>query len=154
MVFVFGIDIPLVELIFVLTLTLIGLLGMLIYVVIKQHQLNKRLEIVLSKENVELKSLKDISKEEKSELKLLRLIRTELSQLLYSEEFYKKIESLLKKKKAKTKKEQIKTISNYVLSELIKARKTLRKSRSRRRTKRYGFPKEGGVKLEGVLYRK
>ena len=89
MVFVFGIDLPLVELIFVLTLMLIGLFGLLVYIIIKQRQLNERLEEILSKENVELKSLKTISKEEKSETKLLRIIRTELDKLIYGEALLK-----------------------------------------------------------------
>jgi len=124
MVFVFGIDIPLVELIFVLTLILIGLFGLLIYVTIKQHQLNKRLESILSKENTELKSLKEISHEEKSELKLLRFIRTELDKLIYGEELME-----LKGKE----KEKFKRIANKFWKEMIrigKAKKAAAKKRA------------------------
>jgi len=92
MVFVFGIDIPLVELIFVLTLVLIGLFGLMIYIIIKQYKLNERLEIVLSKENIELDSLKHITEEEKTEARLLRAIRAELDKLIYGKVQAKKLE--------------------------------------------------------------
>jgi hypothetical protein len=103
MVFVFGIDIPLVELIFVLTLVLIGLFGLMIYIIIKQHKLNKRLEIILNKENIELDSLKDITEEEKTEAKLLRAIRAELDKLIYGKAQAKKLEERKKIEQEKTK---------------------------------------------------
>ena len=74
MVLVFGIDVPLVELIFVLTLVLFLLLGLLIYLVVNQVKLNKRLELILRKENLELKDLKRIKKGERTEVSLLRRI--------------------------------------------------------------------------------
>ncbi len=85
MVFVFGIDIPLVELIFVLTLILVLLFALLIYIVVRQNQLNNRLMIILDKENIELDNLKEITKEEKTEAKLLGAIRTELDKLVYGQ---------------------------------------------------------------------
>jgi len=74
MVFVFGIDIPLVELIFVLTLVLALLLALLIYIVINQMKLNKRLKQIFEKENTELRDLKSIEDKEKTEIGLLRRI--------------------------------------------------------------------------------
>ncbi|MEE9525620.1 MAG: hypothetical protein V3V78_03385 [Candidatus Woesearchaeota archaeon] len=74
MVFVFGIDIPLVELIFVLTLILILLFSILIYLVISQSKLNKRLKEILGKENLELRGLKSIDEKERTEIGLLRRI--------------------------------------------------------------------------------
>ncbi len=74
MVFIFGVDIPLVELIFVLTLILIGLLALLIYLVVSQTKLNKRLKEILAKENLELKDLSNIEEKEKAEISLLRRI--------------------------------------------------------------------------------
>ena len=71
MVFVFGIDVPLVELIFVLTLILILLFALLIYVVIIQSKLNKRLKEVLRKENLELRGLESIEDKESHEINLL-----------------------------------------------------------------------------------
>ncbi|MBU0460421.1 MAG: hypothetical protein KJ597_06370 [Nanoarchaeota archaeon] len=52
MVFVFGIDIPLVEMIFVLTLILIVLLGLLVYLVIGQFRLKRDWSIMIKQENV------------------------------------------------------------------------------------------------------
>jgi hypothetical protein len=74
MVFVFGIDIPLVELIFVLTLILVLLLAFLIYVVIIQTKLNKRLKEILAKENLELRGLQSIEEKETTEISLLNRI--------------------------------------------------------------------------------
>ena len=83
MVFVFGIDLPLVELIFVLTIVLILLFGLQIYLIVSQYLLNEKLKTVIRKEDVELKRLNTLNKEEKSELTLLRTIRHELDKLLY-----------------------------------------------------------------------
>ena len=111
MVFVFGIDIPLVEMIFVLTLVLIGLFGLMIYIIIKQYRLNQRLGIILNKENIELSNLKDIRKEEKTEARLLGNIRNEIDKLIYGEIYGKKIESLMNTKKGKTNKNKVKRLT-------------------------------------------
>ncbi|MBW2996684.1 hypothetical protein KY332_05300 [Candidatus Woesearchaeota archaeon] len=74
MVFVFGIDIPLVEMIFVLTLILVLLLALLIYVVVILNKLNERLKEILRKENLELRGLKTIEEKEQTEIGLLRKI--------------------------------------------------------------------------------
>ncbi|MBU0469977.1 MAG: hypothetical protein KJ598_00620 [Nanoarchaeota archaeon] len=84
MVFIFGIDILLVEIIFVLTITLIVLLGLLIYLVIGQVKLKRELKKVISKENVELNALRKIEEEEKDNINLARTIKSELDKLLYS----------------------------------------------------------------------
>ena len=98
MVFVFGIDIPLVELIFVLTLILVLLFALLIYIMVKQNQLNNRLAVILDKENIELDNLKEITKEEKTEAKLLGAIRTELDKLVYGQKVAtKKVDKAIKK---------------------------------------------------------
>ena len=125
MVFVFGVDIPLVELIFILVLILIALIALMIYVIIKQNRLNQRLEVVLDKENMELDSLKKISKEEETESNLLRAIRSELDKLVYGEAYGKRLESLLKKKgrKGSTEKEKIKRMANAFWKEIFKVSK-------------------------------
>ncbi|MBW2981885.1 hypothetical protein KY343_03325 [Candidatus Woesearchaeota archaeon] len=128
MVFVFGIDIPLVELIFVLTLVLIGLFALMIFIIIRQNRLNKRLESILSKENLELTSLKKITKEEETEANLLRAIRTELDRVVYGEAYGKKLQALLKKKgrKEETEKEKIKRMANSFWKEIVKISKKQR----------------------------
>ena len=124
MVFVFGIDIPLVELIFVLTLLLIVLFGLMVYIIIKQHRLNQRLGIILSKENLELDSLKKITKEEETEAKLLAAIRNELDKLAYGEIYGKKLEALMKTRgKGKAEKDKIKRLAQAFWKEIIKSQK-------------------------------
>lgn len=122
MVFVFGIDIPLVELIFVLTLILLGLFGLMIYIIIKQYKLNQRLGIILNKENVELSNLKDIRKEEKTEARLLTTIRNELDKMIYGEIYGKKLESIMKKK-GRPEKEKVKKLAQAFWKEMIKLQK-------------------------------
>jgi hypothetical protein len=131
MVFVFGVDIPLVELIFVLTLTLLGLLGLLIYIVIKQNKINKRLKLIIDKENIELKGLKNIGEEEKDELRLLRFIRTELDKLIYGEAYGRMLSKLMKAKGKKImtlkEKEKLKRLANQFwkqVQEISEKRKT------------------------------
>ncbi|MBU0470606.1 MAG: hypothetical protein KJ984_03970 [Nanoarchaeota archaeon] len=106
MVFVFGVDIPLVEMIFVLTIILVILLGLLIYLVIGQVKLKRELKIVISKENVELGDLKEIQEEEKGNIGLLRAIKSELDKLLYSrlQRAPKEVKVVKKKKKTTRKK--------------------------------------------------
>ena len=138
MVFVFGVDIPLVELIFVLTLVLIALFGLMIYIIIKQRRLNERLESVLDKENIELRSLKDISREEKTEARLLRVIRTELEKLIYGEVYSKRIEALIKskgKKKVKEK-EKIQKLAGAFWKEIIKVSRGKKASKTKPKTKK------------------
>ncbi|MBW2966598.1 hypothetical protein KY342_05830 [Candidatus Woesearchaeota archaeon] len=137
MVFVFGVDIPLVELIFVLTLVLIALFGLMIYIIIKQRQLNERLETVLDKENIELKSLKDISKEEKIEARLLRVIRTELEKLIYGEAYSKRIEALIKGKgKGRVKeREKIQKLAGAFWREIVQISKKQKVSKPQVKTK-------------------
>lgn len=102
MVFVFGIDIPLVELIFVLTLVLVLLFALLIYIMVRQSQLNKRLMVILDKENAELDNLKGITEEEKTEAKLLGSIRAELDKLVYGQKVASERKDPLLKKAKKT----------------------------------------------------
>ena len=125
MVFVFGVDIPLVELIFVLVLVLIALVALMIYVIIKQNRLNQRLEVVLDKENMELDSLKKITKEEETESNLLRVIRSELDKLVYGEAYGKRLQALMKRKgrKEATEKERIKRMANAFWKEIVKVSK-------------------------------
>jgi len=104
MVFVFGVDIPLVELIFVLTVVLILLFGFMIYLVIGQVKLRRKLRTVIYKENIELRDLRKLQIEERDELKLLRIIRAELDKLLYSRHLR------LKAKKAEKQKPKVKKI--------------------------------------------
>lgn len=103
MVFVFGIDVPLVELIFVLTLILAVLFGILVYLLINQIRLHKLLEKILGKEDMELKGLKEINQEEKNELKVLRGLKKELDKLLYGEQHLQKMVALIQPKKTKGK---------------------------------------------------
>ena len=123
MVFVFGIDIPLVELVFLLTLGLIVLCGLLVYIIIKQNQLNKRIDTILGKENLELSSLKKVAKEEKIEANLLRAIRSELDKLVYGEAYHKGIKTLMKLKGSKAKKSQIRILADEFWNEIIELSK-------------------------------
>jgi len=121
MVFVFGIDIPLVEMIFVLTLALLLLLGLLIYVVIVLRKLTKTLETILRKENLELRGLKDITEEEKEEAHLLRVIRTELDKIVYSQAYKTKLEEVMKTKGRKPEEQaRIKRIATAFWNEVAK----------------------------------
>lgn len=125
MVFVFGVDIPLVELMFFLVLILIALVALMIYIIIRQNRLNQRLEVVLDKENMELDNLKKITKEEQTEANLLRVIRSELDKLVYGEAYGKRIQTLMKKKgrKKTTEKEKIQRMANAFWKEIIKVSK-------------------------------
>lgn len=105
MVFVFGVDIPLVEVLFVLALVLMFLLALLIIVIVNQHRINQRLKLLVSEERTELKDLRlltkeekeeledlqDIRKEEKEEIGLLEDIRKELDKILAQQSTEKKI---------------------------------------------------------------
>ncbi|MBU0456943.1 MAG: hypothetical protein ABH824_02665 [Nanoarchaeota archaeon] len=117
MVFVFGIDVPLVEMIFVLTIILVVLLGLLIYLVIGQVKLKRELKTVINKENVELKGLKEIQGEEKDELGLLRTMRSEMDKLLYAKAGAPREVKTVRKvrKKAVKKVPEVKTIIKKVL---------------------------------------
>ena len=101
MVFVFGIDVPLVELIFVLTLILAVLFGILVYMLVNQIKLHSLLEMVLRKEDIELKGLKEINSEEKKELNVLRSVKKELDKLLYSEQHFHKLMAMTQPKQGK-----------------------------------------------------
>ncbi|MFH1682518.1 MAG: hypothetical protein ABIA37_01855 [Candidatus Woesearchaeota archaeon] len=129
MVFVFGIDVPLVELIFILTLILALLFGILVYLLINQINLHKMLQTVLRKEDIELKGLKEIGDEEKSELRMLRGLKAELDKLLYGEAYFKKMTHALNPKKSKvklTEKERAKIADEFWkrLGELSKKRRS------------------------------
>lgn len=134
MVFVFGIDIPLVELIFVLTLVLVVLFALMLYVMIKQHRLNKNLNSVLTKENLELKNLRDIVQEEKTEARLLSVIRNELDKLIYGEAYGKRllaiVEASKKGKTTVTEKEKIQKLANAFWNEIIQISKKQMKTQA------------------------
>ena len=120
MVFVFGVDIPLVEMVFVLTLVLILLFVLLIYIMISQHKLNKLLSSVAYKANLELGTLKKINVEEKEEMRLLRFIRSELDKMLYGLTYGKKIEALMRGKAGK---EKIRRVADSFWRELMRQSK-------------------------------
>jgi hypothetical protein len=124
MVFVFGIDIPLVELIFVLTLVLILLFVLMIYLTISQIRLNRLLKQVLANENIELKDLRDITAEEKDELELLRLVRSELEKLVHGKEYGKKMEYLIGSKSGSLspEEEKIHILTNSFWNQIVKLR--------------------------------
>ncbi|MBW2997197.1 hypothetical protein KY349_02545 [Candidatus Woesearchaeota archaeon] len=126
MVFVFGIDIPLVELIFVLTLILILLFGLMIYLIISQVRLNRMLEKVLANEDIELKNLKEMRQEERDELRLLRLVRAELDKLIHGKEYGKRAGYLVGPRVSEniSEEERIKRLSAALWTELLKLRKT------------------------------
>ena len=103
MVFVFGIDIPLVELIFVLTLVLILLFGFMVYLVISQIHLGRKLKMVINKEKTELNLLKNINVEEKRKLSLIAAIRAGLDRLFNrtpKKKAKKKVVPRIKKRRA------------------------------------------------------
>jgi hypothetical protein len=114
MVFVFGVDVPLVELIFVLTLVMILLFGMLVYLIVSQVRLTRVLRAIMKKEGLELDGLKVIRKENRDEIRMLRSVKNDLDKMAYAKSLSMrpssaKIEKPLKKskalkRKAKTKK--------------------------------------------------
>ena len=157
MVFIFGIDIPLVELIFVMTTVLVALLVLIIYDIVNQNKLNKLLVSVLGKENLELRNLKRISEEEMKEARSLRLISKDLDRLIGETDLGKKLEAILlaNQKGGKAKDVQkIKTIANNFLREVVKISKANVKAQKQaaakakisykkavKNAKKTGFPK-------------
>ncbi|MBD3248690.1 hypothetical protein GF336_01475 [Candidatus Woesearchaeota archaeon] len=121
MVFIFGMDVPLVELTFLLTIILILLAGLMIYTIILFVKLSKKLDSVVEKEKKELNILQKLEKGEKLETEALTNLKEKLDSLVTSEAYAKKIESLLKKKKKSTEKEKVKTIAEYIWNELVRA---------------------------------
>jgi hypothetical protein len=150
LVFVFGIDIPLVELVFILTLGLITLCGLLVYIIVKQHQLNQRIEKILGKENLELSSLKMVAKEEKIEANLLRAIRAELDKLVYGEAYHKGIKTLMKLKDAKAKKTQIRKLADEFWNEIIELSKKNKKTEKKKEIKQKPVEMTLRTKLEKI----
>lgn len=126
MVFVFGIDIPLVELVFVLTLVLCLLLVLIIYLTVNQFRLNRHLKQILANENIELKDLRDMQEEEKDEIELLRMVRGELDKLVHGKEYGQKMNYLLTSKTGKITPEETKIhmLTNAFWNEIVKLRKT------------------------------
>ena len=125
MVFVFGVDIPLVEMIFVLTVALIILLGIIIYMIISQVRLHNMLQKVLANEDTELKNLRDLRQEERDEIRLLRLVRTELDKLIHGKEYGKRAGYLIGPKVSEwaSDEKRIKMITEAFWNEVLKLRK-------------------------------
>jgi hypothetical protein len=122
MVFVFGVDVPLVELIFVLTLIMILLFGMLVYLIVSQVRLTRVLNAILDKEGLELKGLKVIRKENQDEIKLLRTVRSDLDKMAYAKALSAKEQA--KKKPARKKKKPARAAKKAV-----KPKKTKKKAK-------------------------
>ena len=150
MVFVFGIDIPLVELVFILTLGLIALCGLLVYIIIKQRQLNQRIDKILIKESRELSSLQSVAKEEKIEANLLRAIRAELDKLVYGEAYHKGIKTLMKIKGAKAKKTQIRKLADEFWNEIIELSKKGKRVEKKKAVKQKPVEMTLRTKLEKI----
>lgn len=126
MVFVFGVDVPLVELMFVLTLVLILLFGLIIYMLISQVRLHRMLQKVLANEDAELRNLREMRQEEKDELSLLRLVRAELDKLIHGKDYGKQAGYLIGPRASEnvSEEERIKRITEAFWNELLKLRKT------------------------------
>ena len=134
MVFVFGIDIPLVELIFVLTLILVLLLALLIYVVIIQNKLNKRLKEVLAKENLELRGLQSIEEKETTEIGLLnRILYGMLPGGIKKTVIKRRAAKKKIKKRRKPRKTRRKPRKKRVVRKKTVTKKTVKKPKKRRR---------------------
>jgi hypothetical protein len=91
--YVFGVDVPLVELFLVVTVFIAILFALLVYTVVKIVQINKKLDQVMDEEDEALKDFKKLSTEEgevredaEKELKALNSIKTELKQVLSNEQ--------------------------------------------------------------------
>ena len=67
----------------------------------KQFRLNKMLEEVLSKEDVELAGLRRISKVEEEEVKLLRDIRVSIDKMVYGDAYSRTLAALMDMKTRK-----------------------------------------------------
>lgn len=138
MVFVFGIDIPLVELIFVLTIILVLLFALLIYVAIILNKLNRLLHEILLKEDTELKGLQDIEDKEMEEISLLRQILLRLRNPFKSVSISKKIEKVQTHKRTRKRRKKAKKRTVH--------RKAHRKARKKRKYHRH--KKEDVVEVE------
>ena len=84
--YLFGIDIPIVELFFVFLLLGIAIAIFLVFEIFKVIQMNKRMYGLLDKEKSNMQSFSDITEEEKKELKELKSMEKELDKLLKEEE--------------------------------------------------------------------
>ena len=87
--------------------------------------------VILDKENIELDNLKEITKEEKTEAKLLGAIRTELDKLVYGQKVAtKRTEKAIKKVGKASKKTAEPEVG------LIKKPKKAKKAKAKRGKKR------------------
>ena len=89
--YIFGLDIPIAEIFFILILLMIALAIFLIFVMYKIGQVNKKMDVMVKKEGKELKQFTDMNVEEKKELSALRTMKKELDRLVKDEEKERKI---------------------------------------------------------------
>lgn len=122
MVFVFNMDVPLVELIFVLTIILSLLLIAIVFIISILYKLKKRLDAIFGQEASELTNLKRLEKEENQEIDLLKEIGRSLDKVITSEIYTSKVEALLKPKGGRklSEKDKIKIIADSIRDELVK----------------------------------
>lgn len=82
MVFVFGMNIPLIELVFVFMITLFILLIIMLFLLFRQITFNKQLYNLIKKENLELQKLRKITGYEKEEIDELNEIKDSMDDLI------------------------------------------------------------------------
>ncbi len=108
MVYIFGLDIPLIEVFFILLIIGIILAAVIVYIIVKIMQMNKKMDYVLSQEKKKLVQFSDITEKEKKELADLRKLERELDDLLDQEEdAVKALEKLKTVRKTKPKKKAV-----------------------------------------------
>jgi len=81
MVFLFGMDLPLMEIMFVIAVLLISCLIGLIFALFKEVQINKKLDVLLKEEHKIKKELDFAEMEENKQIILLRHIVNEIASL-------------------------------------------------------------------------
>lgn len=124
MVFVFGLDVPLVEMMFVLTVVLVILLAIMIFQIIELLSLKKDLKKLVKKEEEEINILSKVQKTEEKEIKVLNNVQKKMNKIITSNSYINKVEQLMKcKTNSKTKfsdKDKIKIIADSLWNELVK----------------------------------
>lgn len=127
MVFVFGLDVPLVEMMFVLTIVLVILLAIMIYQIIELLNLRKDLKKLVKKEEEDIKVLTKVEKAEEKEVKVLNNVQKKMNKIITSDSYVNKVEQLMKckttKKKKYSDKDKIKIIADSLWEELVKTAK-------------------------------
>ena len=86
MVYVFGIDLPLMELFFVFLIAGVILAVILLYVMYKVMQINRKMDFVLRQEKKKYEEFSTLTEEERKEIQALRRTMAEMDRIVSEEE--------------------------------------------------------------------